>query len=188
MGFIKRFLKNLLEEFLKNKKRSTPALCKEMIPEDRYTYNVPPPECTPDVYIGQYLQQRKKIKKNEYELNVRNEDCFPIIELFENEKLTINFYDDKKIEFCNPYPDSCLNTGKGKKPYAPIYIQINDNSELIINTVGSEMPMINDKPLINYIGGAGNSLYCSKDAERNYKVSINYNWNPPSHKKKIIAN
>lgn len=177
MGFIKRFLKNLLEEFLKNKKRSTqafnPALCKEMIPADTYmNYGQIPLECSPDL-SEQYLIQRIKIKKNEYELNVRK--CLPIIYLWEKEKLTINFHDDKKIEFCDTYPDKC-------KQFPPIYIKLSENSELIINTVESEMPMINDKPLINYIGGY--SVYCDTDAERNYKVSINYNWTPPTPKKK----
>ena len=189
MGFIKRFLKNLLEEFLKNKKRSTrafnPALCKEMIPWDKYP-DSPPIEgpctwfrmfehghdCNEIIYIND---------DREYEINIGKDEetqYIPAFYIDGGKKATLNFYDHKKIKgFCNPYPQEC-------KYYAPVYIEVWDGGELIINTVGSEMPMVNGKPFINYIGGSDRYQYCNTEADRNYKVSINYNWTPPPHKKK----
>ena len=177
MNLVKRFLENLLEEFLKNKKRSTSVpWCEEMFRWGTYDSYPNFGPCTlANITQGDddWCPQIIEINENEYEINILFDRNIPPFGIDSGQKFTLNFYDDKNIGFCKTYPPKCKNV-------APIYIRIKDNSELIINTVGSEMPRVSGKPLINYIGGASNNLYCSDDAARNYKVSINYNWTPPT--------
>ena len=86
-------------------------------------------------------------------INIYRVNCIPSATMEKGGTITMNIHDDTDITLCN---FSGVNS---------TYITIEPGGELIINTVGSTLPIINKNSLLKYI---------DKENMRS-KLTINYN-------------